>query len=342
MRTPKPFFRKSRQRWYLQLGTKQIDLGPSEREAMAKYFAIMAETTGKAPVVTAEATVEELTQAFLVWVRRNRESGTARWYSDFLTGFSEVWGSLKVADLRPHHVDSWLATKEWNQNTKNGAARSLKRLTNWAFSSGFIPADPLKQLKATTPTPREVYHTREELDLFAAAIKLPGLLDLFNLLRYTGCRPEEAREITADKVAADLSHVTIDTADAKGKRERRVILIPECCRSLIARAPFVDGKGRPWTAKSLAKAFEAVSRVCRVKVTPYGLRHTYVTDAIAATGNPVAVARLVGHKDLTMVNRVYAHLEKKNGYLGEISNHVANQIRPSTCLPAEASGRQAI
>lgn len=35
---PKPFFRKGRNRWYVQLRGKQINLGPDKEEAFRQYY----------------------------------------------------------------------------------------------------------------------------------------------------------------------------------------------------------------------------------------------------------------------------------------------------------------
>ena len=43
MRQPKPFYRKSKQAWYLQIGKRQVSLGPDEKEAWQKYHEIMAD-----------------------------------------------------------------------------------------------------------------------------------------------------------------------------------------------------------------------------------------------------------------------------------------------------------
>jgi integrase len=49
-----------------------------------------------------------------------------------------------------------------------------------------------------------------------------------------------------------------------------------------------------------------------IKISPYRLRHTWATDAAVAGKNILLVAKLMGHKDLTMLNKVYARLEAKS------------------------------
>ena len=43
MRQPEPFFRPKKNRWYVQLGGKQINLGPDEVAAFRRYHEIMAQ-----------------------------------------------------------------------------------------------------------------------------------------------------------------------------------------------------------------------------------------------------------------------------------------------------------
>lgn len=42
MKRPEPFFRALRGLWYVQFGKKQINLGPDEEQAWAKYHELMA------------------------------------------------------------------------------------------------------------------------------------------------------------------------------------------------------------------------------------------------------------------------------------------------------------
>lgn len=42
---PKPFFRKSRSLWYVELDGKQVNLGPDREAAFKRYHQFMAEPT---------------------------------------------------------------------------------------------------------------------------------------------------------------------------------------------------------------------------------------------------------------------------------------------------------
>ena len=47
---PKPFFKKSRKRWYIEINRRQINLGPDREETCRKYHALMAKSPHSALV----------------------------------------------------------------------------------------------------------------------------------------------------------------------------------------------------------------------------------------------------------------------------------------------------
>src|SRR5262249_38803856 len=56
----------------------------------------------------------------------------------------------------------------------------------------------------------------------------------------------------------------------------------------------------------------------------YSLRHLFITDALER-GVPIAtVAELVGHRDLTMISRIYSRLSGRTAHLRD----AVNQVRP--------------
>ena len=79
---PKPFFRKNRGLWYVQLDGKQVNLGPDRDEAFARYHKLM-----QAPVVasaTATDLVAVVIDAFLDWCSKHRAQLTYKRYREWL------------------------------------------------------------------------------------------------------------------------------------------------------------------------------------------------------------------------------------------------------------------
>ncbi len=107
---PKPFFKASRGRWYLQIGPKQFNLGPDEDEAFGKYHELMRRhAQGDIPETAPQPdalTVSELLDKFLDACRKDSAPRTFESYRDRLQSFvrhlkSQKRLALAADDFRP-------------------------------------------------------------------------------------------------------------------------------------------------------------------------------------------------------------------------------------------------
>jgi hypothetical protein len=90
---PKPFFRKPRQRWYVEIHGKQINLGPDRDEAYRQYHELMGNATKSPPrqqSVAASETVVALIDTFLEWCSKHKAKRTYDWYVDKTTSFART------------------------------------------------------------------------------------------------------------------------------------------------------------------------------------------------------------------------------------------------------------
>jgi integrase len=53
----------------------------------------------------------------------------------------------------------------------------------------------------------------------------------------------------------------------------------------------------------------------RFQFFAYAIRHTFITDALRQGCNPVTLAHIVGHKDATMILKIYQHLNLNSGHI---------------------------
>ena len=75
--------------------------------------------------------------------------------------------------------------------------------------------------------------------------------------------------------------------------------------------------GGRWTTHSVTQKFARVRRLAGVKITAYGLHHSFATDA-RANGVPDAqVAALLGHSGTATLHRHYSHLTARAKALRE-------------------------
>jgi len=66
---PKPYFRKGRGVWYVQIQGKQYDLGPDQDEAFCRYHRLMDQPREQK---VASDSLAALIDVFLDWVSKHR------------------------------------------------------------------------------------------------------------------------------------------------------------------------------------------------------------------------------------------------------------------------------
>lgn len=74
---PKPYFRKSRGLWYVQIDGRQINLGSEQDHAFESYHRLMAEPRRRQ---VPSGSLACIIDAFLEWVDKNRSPETYEWY----------------------------------------------------------------------------------------------------------------------------------------------------------------------------------------------------------------------------------------------------------------------
>ena len=76
---PKPFYRKSRKTWYVQISGRQVNLGQDRTDAFRLYYEIMANPPEKRLDSVDHGEGMKLSQLFdffLEWLQHNRSTAT--------------------------------------------------------------------------------------------------------------------------------------------------------------------------------------------------------------------------------------------------------------------------
>jgi integrase len=141
-------------------------------------------------------------------------------------------------------------------------------------------------------------------DLHTALAALPGdLRRAVCLGAYAGLRVSEAAALDWSNV--DMENRQIRVMNSKGGKSRLVPIGPTLLDALLPRTGGnvvtggADGplltSGIPYTASRLAKRVSSAFRRLGIDATFHQLRHRYGTLAYAASGDLLAVGRLLGH-----------------------------------------------
>lgn len=266
---PKPFFRKPRNCWCVQIAGKQVNLGPDKEAAFQRYHELM-QTSPSAPVLAATPkcpTVPEIADAFLDWVKQERAAKTFEWYQSRLQEFCLRHPDLKVNDLKPFHVQEWVnSRKGLSQTTRRNLVRSVKTCLTWAVRQGYIEKNPIALLQVPSAEHREVTVSPDEFQQLISAIPDGSFRDLVNITWETGCRPQESLRVEARHVDLERRRWVFPKTEAKGKKKPRIVYLTDTALEVTTRLMkdnptgplFRNSKGEPWTKDAVNCAFTRV------------------------------------------------------------------------------------
>jgi integrase len=329
MKCPQPYFREFDGWWYVQIREdgrrRQLKLAKGkdkEAEAWARYHRIMAGER-VARTVFGDAAVVALDE-FLDYAITSLAPATAEWYGHFLKPFAKHIGDdLALAGLEPSHVTEFLKQHStWSKTTKNCAVRAIRRAVRWYCTEKKL-AYPLMGLKAPPRKRREVIVSKEQFAAILQHVRGPQFKWYLQFLAWTGARPQEARAVEMRHCDLQLSRIVFPPSESKGGEYPRVIYLNEEAKALVAKlckvwptGPiFRNSHGKPWDKNSVRCRFRRMRNKFG-KLCAYHLRHTWATTALQ-TLDPITVAVLMGHSDVSQLARTYQHLAKNPTLLTE-------------------------
>ncbi|KXG73767.1 Tyrosine recombinase XerC [Fervidicola ferrireducens] len=204
---------------------------------------------------------------------------------------------------------------------RNIKLKYLRAFFNWCVQEGYLPANPtagLKKAKEDIESARHV--TLEELKKI---LQQPdkgtytGLRDYCLILVQidTGARPGELLQVRVSDLSLESREIRIRPEVAKTRVGRTLAISPHTAQALakfLKLRPswwdndvplFASENGRVLNTASWSRRLAKYCKKAGIKVTPYGLRHTFAIEFLKAGGDPFSLQRILGHTDLTMTRR---------------------------------------
>jgi integrase len=254
------------------------------------------------PVVLAFETLEAATKAL------RRHLGDLQ--PDHLTKErARIYARLRRAE--GHTVGP--ATAPRKKPTSNGTVIrelvTLRAALKWAIAARWIDRAPHIEVPRQPP-PRDRWLTRDEADRLLESAKSLHVRVFLALALYTAARTGAILDLTWDRV--DFGSNLIDYGIVDGGKRRVPVPIGEKLLPILREAREAatcahvveHGGARVASVKTGTRA--AATRANLPGVTPHILRHTAATW-MAMRGVPMdVIARLLGHGDVRVTQRVYA------------------------------------
>lgn len=279
---PKPFFKKARGVWYVEIDRKQINLGPDRDEAFRRYHQLMAQPRQRE---VATGSLAAIVDVFLEWVQQNRAADTYEWYRYRLERFVQRYPEMRAGELRPFHVETWAQSYGLSVTSRRNYLRCVKRCLKWAKKQGYVDRNPITDLEVPAAEHKEVIVETQEFERLLTYIPNPGLRDLVVVTWETGCRPQESLRVEARHVDLQNHRWVFPKSEAKMKRLARVVYLTDTALAITKRQMLAhpDGRlfrntsGKPWTPDAVNCGFDAVQH--RMGKAEMKCCHETISDA---------------------------------------------------------------
>lgn len=153
-----PFWRKSKNAWYVHHQGRMLSLGRDKDAAWAKWHELQTQ-----PAAIAEPgkclTIADLADAYrlyaeLYYRKDGRPTSEAWIVGDALRRFCAICGTLPIHRLSPVHVERFqevLVDDGLARGTVNGYCRRIRRMVRWAVAKRHLPGTILEEVKAVEP-----------------------------------------------------------------------------------------------------------------------------------------------------------------------------------------------
>jgi len=244
-------------------------------------------------------------------------------------------GKLQLDEITPSQVGRCL---NWRRRQKNQHGQPLAEGTvtreqsllhavlTAAMDDGLLGAHPMRKFK------RKPYDTRKRVVTPVEQAKLEAVMTplvkrFFQFLLWTGVRLEEVRGI---RPATDIEWEGLKFRVTAGKgqdgtpKARWVPFIPTVRKALVSlvEAQIADNEGEATHHRSKRSGtlwaqradelrqwlYLACDKAEVARFGPHTLRHTFATRYLAGGGDIYTLSLILGHADVGITQRVYAHL----------------------------------
>lgn len=240
----------------------------------------------------------------------SKATATQASYEIALNKLDEVFGDLRLPQIKPHHIRGHLDTRK-AKVAANREIAILSAVFNWARGRGITDApNPVVGIRKHTEQPRDIYVADEEFRaLWTVAV--PELQDALDIARLTGQRPADVLKmrrsditdghlwVKQNKTAARIGIAVVgELADVLKRCQERP-------RSATGLYLVQTDAGQRLTYTMLRDRFDA-ARAASGQVWQFrDLRSKAATDS----ENLTAAKELLGHRSETTTAAIYRRMK---------------------------------
>jgi len=250
---------------------------------------------------------------------------TYRWTLRQFLDWLKARDVLEVQVITPHHIRQFLAGLDQQGCAASYIhiyARTIKTWVRFLHMEGLLAADPMQKV-AMPRLAHEVLpaFTPEEVKRLLSACHTKRDTALVLALLDTGCRAAELVGLNIDDI--DLSTGAVTVRLGKGGKSRTTYLGSKATRALhryLAERPPAGPDAPLFPSATTAERLttNGLLLLCRrlgqragvARCNPHKFRRTFALWSLRAGMNIYALQRLMGHSELTVLQRYLALVEQ--------------------------------
>jgi integrase len=317
-RQAKPWFRQSKNAWYVKFNGRHVSLGvfgkANENEAVKSWHHLFANGLPKPLTIVpasvqTEASVSEIITQFLADGKPRLRPESWRKYWHCLEPFGNAFRSRLASSLTIREVENYASRKQWSSSYRNGIIGAIVSAVRWAEREKLIAKNPLFGIRKPPKQSRGSQalidaKTHEKLCRKAS----PTLRSFHCLLWLTGARPSEIANLRKADIDINEGIATLREHKTSHYGKQRFLFLPSDALAIIKRLRTENDKLFQHSAKAFGLRFWRLTRKEGVQASLYGYRHTFATDSLSKGIPDAHVSALLGHSSMAMLHKHYGHL----------------------------------
>jgi integrase len=304
------------------LTVAKLRLGDFEKEERRRAEAMVGIGKGKLTVGDAMKLLQSRIDSDVTTKPR-----TKLYYRERIAALLKSWpglDKLPMRDLNKSVCLTWAAdySAEVSATSYNNTVTLLRDAVEIAMEHGVRYDNPALAIRRVPPQNKKLtLPTQDQFQAFLTAIEncstpwASRAADLVRFLAYTGCRKNEAANVTWGDL--DFERGNINLRVTKNGHPRSIPMIDEC-RNLLEkmraeRPKEPDGAGVNELHECQVTMDAAAAMVGMARITHHDLRHLFATRCIESGVDIPTVSRWLGHRDGgALAMKVYGHLRDQH------------------------------